>query len=281
MKFTRLFAAVSFLFLAAAGARAQFPGEVPDTFRLDLGGMYAWFTTDVTFQQTVVPGLPIAPSIDLQNVAGIPSSTAGFTARGYWQPLNRFYIDFGYSGFTRSNTSTIGFDIPFGDSTYTVGASVAASMKSELPYVDLRYNFVQNSSWKLGVSLGGAYSLLKADLTASAGVIGPNGPIIGQSTTKEAKISVPVPLLGIVADFKLNDQLEAGVIFNGIFAPVHPYAGSVFIAEAHVDWFATKNFGVGGAFNYTKFHIKRQDDISLVDFQYSYYGPRVYLIVTF
>jgi hypothetical protein len=277
----KLAIAASLLLFAAASAEAQFPGDVPDTFRLDVGGMYAWFTTDVSFQQTVVPGVPVGANLDLQNLAGIPSSTGGFTARGYWQPLNRFYIDFGYSGFTRSNTSTIAVDIPFGDSTFTAGASVAASMKSELPYVDLRYNFVQNSSWKLGVSLGGAYSLLKADLSASAGVIGPNGPIVGQSTTKEAKISVPVPLLGIVTDFKLNDQLAAGVIFNGIFAPVHPYSGSVFIAEAHVDWFATKNFGVGGAFNYTKFHIERQDAVSLIDFSYSYYGPRVYAIVTF
>jgi len=283
MKPTRFFAVVSFLFLVAAGARAQFPGDVPDTFRLNAGGMYAWFTTNVTFQQNLTPGGPIGGGvgINLQSLTGLPSSTGGFTARGYWQPLNRFYVDFGYTLFDRSNTRSVSVDIPFGDSTYTAGASVATKMQSQLPYLDLRYNFVQNDSWQLGVNLGAAYAFLDADLSASSGVVGPNGPIVGQSTTREGKIETLVPLLGITANFKLGDRMSAGVIFNGIFAPVHPYAGSVFIVEPHFDYFFSKNFGVGAAFNYSKFHIKRDDGITIVEFRYSYYGPKVYLTVTF
>src|SRR5262245_57102090 len=165
----RILAAVAVGWLAAGQARAQFPGDVPDTFRLSAGGMYAWFSTDVTLQEDVTPGGPIGAGIDLEDAAGIPGSTGGFSARGYWQPLRRFYIDFGYTIFTRSNTRTLGIDIPFGDSTFTVGASTEARMQSQLPYLDFRYNFIQNDSWSLGVSLGAAYSLLEAELTASAG----------------------------------------------------------------------------------------------------------------
>ena len=277
----RLAIAASLLLFAAARAEAQFPGDVPDTFRLSLGGMYAWFTTDVSFQQTLVPGIPVGASVNLQNVTGLPSSNAGFTARGYWQPFQRFYIDFGYDGFKRSDTRAVSVDVPFGGSTFTAGASVAASMESQLPYLDLRYDFIQNQSWKLGVSVGAAYAFLKADLSASAGVIGPNGPIVGQSTTEQAKAQVLVPLLGIDADFKLGDRLSGGIIFNGIFAPVHPYSGSVFVAEPHIDWFVSQNFGVGAAFNYSKFHIEKQETNTLIDFSYSYYGPKVYLTLTF
>jgi len=281
MRSIPIFVAALLLSFAAAQARAQFPGDVPDTFRLSAGGMYAWFTTEVTFQENLTPGGPIGGGISLQPVTGLPSSTGGFTARGYWQPLNRFYIDFGYTIFKRSNTRTISVDIPFGDSTFTAGASVAASVESQLPYLDLRYNFIQNESWRLGVSLGTAYSILDADLSASAGVIGPNGPIVGQSTKREAKLQTLVPLLGIDADFKFGDRVSGGVIFNGIFAPVHPYAGSVFVFEPHVDWFLSKNFGIGAAFNYSRFRIKREDLQTLIDFRYSYYGPKVYLTVTF
>lgn len=281
MKPARLLTAVSCLFLAAAGARAQFPGDVPDTFRLDLGGMYAWFNTNVTFQENLTPGGPVGGGINMEDLANLPGSHAGFAARGYWQPLHRFYVDFGYVGFSRNKTQSVSIDIPFGDVTYTAGASVSASMKSELPYLDLRYNLVDNQNLKFGLTLGAAWSFLKADLTASAGVVGPGGPIVGQTVTKEGKISVPVPLLGLLADVKLADRLSGGLIFNGIFAPVHPYVGSVFLAEAHVDWFATKNFGVGGAFQYTNFHIKRDDGITLVEFRYNYYGPKAYVIITF
>ncbi|MGE5414031.1 MAG: hypothetical protein ACM3NW_07650, partial [Syntrophomonadaceae bacterium] len=223
MKPARLLAAVSCLFLAAAGARAQFPGDVPDTFRLDLGGMYAWFTTNVTFQENLTPGGPIGAGVDMEDVVGIPASHAGFAARGYWKPLNRFYIDFGYVGFSRSATKSASLDIPFDGVTYTAGASLTGSMKSELPYLDLRYDFIENQNLRLGLTLGAAWSFLKADLSAAAGVVGPNGPIVGESVTREAKISVPVPLLGFLTDVKLADRLSGGLVFNGIFAPVHPY----------------------------------------------------------
>jgi hypothetical protein len=282
VKSWRVITALAVGLLAAGSARAQFPGDVPDTFRLSAGGMYAWFSTDVTLQEDLTPGGPIGAGVDLQDAAGIPGSTGGFSARGYWQPLNRFYVDFGYTIFTRSNTRSLGIDIPFGDSTFTVGASTEAKMKSQLPYLDFRYNFIQNDAWRLGVSLGAAYSILDAELTASAGVVGPNGPIIGQSTTEKAELHTVVPLLGLNADFKLGDRAQAGIIFNGIFAPVHPYVGSVFVIEPHFDWFFTKNFGMGAAFDYTKFSIRKEEnDIVLVNFRYSYYGPKLYLTVTF
>ena len=57
--------------------------------------------------------------------------------------------------------------------------------------------------------------------------------------------------------------------------------GSVFYLEPHADWFVTKNFGVGLAFQYTKFNIKKEETNTLVDFSYAYYGPKVYVTLTF
>lgn len=281
MKTARALAAASCLFLAAALARAQFPGDVPDTFRLYLGGEYAWFNTTVTFQENLTPGGPIGAGVTLEDSNLVASSAPGFVARGYWNFLGRTYLDFGYAGFHRSKTSTLAIDIPFGDSTYTAGASVANSTKSDLPYLDFRYNFINDQHTQLGLSLGAAYALLQAELEASAGVVGPGGPVVGQTVTKEAEIKVPVPLLGVKFDQQVGEGLSAGVIFNGIFAPVHPYVGSVFDAEAHLDWFATKNFGVSAAFDYTRFRLKKEQTNTYTAFSYSYYGPRLYVIVTF
>src|SRR5262245_52068074 len=109
MTLLRTVAAVAVGWLVAGQARAQFPGDVPDTFRLSAGGMYAWFSTDVTLQEEITPGGPIGGGIDLEPVAGIPNSTGGFSARGYWQPLRRLYVDFGYTLFTRKNTRGLTF----------------------------------------------------------------------------------------------------------------------------------------------------------------------------
>jgi hypothetical protein len=276
------------IFLAFAGifcsapAHAQFPGDVPDTFRLKLGGQYAWFNTEVTFQENLTPGGPIGSGISMEDVLGQKPSTAGFIARGDWNFLGRFFLDFGYTGFSRSSTFGITQDFTFGDVTYTAGASTMTTVKSQLPYLDFRYGFIKTDTMQLGVTLGAAYPILQAQATASAGVLGPGGtPIVGQTVTREAKISTPVPLLGFQFDAALGNGFSTGIIFNGIFAPVHPYVGSIFDAEAHADWYATRNFGVGAAFDYTRFNIKREETNTYVAFTYRYYGPRLYVILTF
>ena len=276
----RLLAAASCLLLAASRAQAQFPGDVPDTFRLNVGGMYAWFGTDVTLQPAEGP---ISSEIHMEDVFGLADSRPGLSARGYWNPFGRFFIDFGYTGFFRKRTEAISVDVPFGDVIYTAGASVEASMDSHLPYLDFRYNFIKNDAVQFGLTLGVAYPILEAELTGEATVVGPGGRVIEETVTREAEISTFVPLLGLLFDARLGDRVSAGVLFNGIFAPVHPYVGSIFIAEAHIDWFVTPNFGVGGAFDYTKFNIKREDENNnvIVDFSYHYYGPKAYVILTF
>ena len=269
------------LLLAAMPAQAQFPGDVPDTFRLRLGAMYAWFNTSVTFQENITQGGPIGGGVSLENVLGMPQSTAGFNGWGSWNFAGRSFIDFGYVGFSRGRTQTLSRDVTFGDSTYTAGASVSATSKSNLPYIDYSYGFVKNENVQFGLSLGVAYPILEAELSAAAGVIGPGGPVVGNSVTKSAKLSTPVPLLGLNFDGRLADGLSGGIRVLGIFAPVHPYVGSVFEADAHLDWYATHNFGIGAAYGYTKVALKKEETNSFIDFSYRYDGPRLFLIVTF
>ena len=171
---------VSGLLLAAAPAQAQFPGDVPDTFRLQLGAMYAWFNTNVTFQENITQGGTLGGGVSLEDVLRVPSPKAGFSGWGSWNFAGRSFIDFGYVAFSRSRMATISRDIIFGDTTYTAGASVSATMKSSLPYLDYRYGFVKNDKMQFGLSLGVSYPILKADLAAAGGVIGPGGPSSGK-----------------------------------------------------------------------------------------------------
>jgi hypothetical protein len=277
--------AVATLVLGAGVASAEssdtFPGDVPNTFQLKLGGMYAFFSTDVTFQENLTPGGPIGTGVSLEDVVGLPGSKPGFVARGDWNFVGRFFLDFGYTGFSRSSTRSISRDFTFGDATYTAGASTSATAKSQLPYVDFRYGIIKNEALQFGVTLGAAYAILEAEASASAGVVGPGGPIVGQSVTRTAKISIPVPQLGLQLDAKLADRLSTGIIFRGIFAPVDPYRGTVFDAEAHLDWYATRNFGVSAAFDYMRFRLTKEQTSTYVQFNYSYYGPRLYAVLTF
>ena len=155
-------------------------------------------------------------------------------------------FDAAYIGFSRTRTATISQDITFGDTTYTAGASVEAKETTQLPYADIRFNFFHNPSFQLGLTAGVAYPILKAELTASGGVIETGGPVHGTTVIKEAKIETPVPMLGIVAEAAFTNRFSGGIIFNGIFAPIHPYTGTIFSADAHLDYYFSPNFGLGG-----------------------------------
>jgi len=274
-----LSATVVFLGLLFAGAaRAQFPGDVPDTFRLQAGGMYSWFTTELTFEEN--QNGSVGREVNLENVFDLPARP-GFYGRASFN-LGFLSFDAAYVGFSRTRTATISQDITFGDTTYTAGASVEAKQTTQLPYADIRINFFHNPSFQLGVTAGVAYPILKADLTAAAGVVGPGGPVVGTTTTKQAKIETPVPMLGIVVETAFTDRLSGGIVFNGIFAAFHPYSGSIFQGDAHLDYYFSRNFGVGGGFNYTRFRIKKDDLPNvLIDFHHDFYGPRAYLTLTF
>ncbi len=271
-------AAVVLWLLSAGAAQAQFPGDVPNTFRLAAGGTYAWFNSEVTFEQNSTGG--VGAAIDFEDVFDLPSRPGLFGRASF--NFGFLSFDAAYVGFSRKRTATLSQDITFGDTTYTAGASVEAKETTHLPYADIRFNFFHNPSFQLGLTAGVAYPILTAELTASGGVIGPGGPINGTTVVKEAKIETPVPMLGIVMDAAFTNRFSGGIIFNGIFAPVHPYTGTIFSADAHVDYFFSPNFGLGGGFNYTRFRVKRDDLPNvLVDFRRDFYGPRAYLIGTF
>src|SRR5262245_53395378 len=138
-------ATIVFLCLLSAGvAQAQFPGDVPNTFRLEAGGMYSWFTTELTFEENQPEG-SVGAAINLEDVFDLPAR-AGFYGRASFN-LGFLSFDAAYVGFSRTRTATISRDITFGDTTYTAGASVEAKQTTQLPYADIRINFFHNPSF--------------------------------------------------------------------------------------------------------------------------------------
>jgi hypothetical protein len=268
------------LLLAAVPARAQFPDKVPDTFRISLGAEYAWFNTNVSYTQFVA-GVPVGTSINLEDITRLPNSHVGPALYGYWNFLGRSYIDFGFAYFNRSRTTTISRDIVFGDATYTAGASVDTSFKSTCPYVGYRYGFVKNDSFQLGLGVGVIYAWMESQVSASAGVVGPGGPIVGETTTKTAKISAWVPQAGLDIEGKIAENFTAGLRAVGAGAALSPYKGWDVIGLVHFDYYFGDNFGVGLGYQYSRFSIKKNTSEQSIDFSYRYDGPQAYITLTF
>jgi len=256
-----LLAAIAIL-LSVAPARAQFPGDTPNDLRFRLGGIYADLNAKATFETSDVP----SGEIDLSNVFGNPDHKFTFRGDGSWNFAGRSFLDFGYVSFSQERSNSISRDITFGGVTYTAGAEVSSETLARFIYAAYRYGFVKNESFQLGLSLGISYTTLRAQLAASAGVVGPNGPIVGPSTVRKAEINAPVPLIGLDAEGALGRNLSLGARVRAFKATIDPYSGNMVEAMAHMDWYPSPHFGVGGGFEWTKIHIEKNQDTRDVAF---------------
>ena len=263
--------------LAAAPARAQFPGDTPENFRLRLGGIFASLDTTGSLSTSNIPDA----SIDLKSLLGQPDHKTAFRGDGYWNFAGRSYLDFGFLSFTNDASKTISRDIVFGDATYTAGAEVASEEKQQYIYGAYRYELFRNPSFHLGLSLGVSYTTLRAQLSASAGVVGPNGPINGVTTTREAEVNIPVPLIGAETEVQIAGPVSIGAWVRAFKANISPYSGSMVDAMAHLDWYIVHNFGLGFGYEYNRINIEKAKDNGTTKLDFRYNGPRVYLTVTF
>src|SRR5215471_20729460 len=143
-------AAIAAGLLAAAPARAQFPDNVPETFRLRLGGIFASLDTRASLSTSGVPGA----EFDLNDILGQPDHKTTFRGDGYWNFAGRSYLEFGFLNFSEDASRSISQDINFADVTYTAGAEVASQNKQRYIYGAYRYEIFKTPSFHLGLSLG-------------------------------------------------------------------------------------------------------------------------------
>lgn len=270
------------LLLAAAPVLAQsdstFPGDVPNNIRFRVGAIWALLGTSTSFSTPEIPGA----SIDFTKVFGQPGHKFSFRGDGYWNFAGRSFLDFGYVSFDTKGSRAISQDIHFGGVTYTAGAQVDSDSYSRFIGAAYRYEFIKSPSFQLGASLGVAYTTLRASMTAAAGVLDSNGvPIVGRSTTKEAEINLPVPLLGLSFAAQIAGPWSFGANIQALGGSIHPYSGHVVTGQVHTDYFFIPNFGMGAAFEGSTIEIKKTTDTKTIQANYRYYGPRIYGIVTF
>lgn len=273
---------VLLLLLLAAPALAQsstdFPGDIPDNMRFRIGAIWAFIDTSATFSTPNHPG----ESIDFTDVFGQPGHKFSFRGDGYWNFAGRSFLDFAYLSLDTKGSRAITQDIHFGGVTYTAGAQVDSESYNRFIGAAYRYGFVKTPELQVGASLGVAYISLRSTLSAAAGVLDANGvPIVGQTTTREAKIDLPVPLLGLSFDAQISGPLSVGANIQALGGTIHPYSGHVVTGQAHVDYYFIKNFGMGAAFEYTTIEIKKTTDTKTIQANYRYDGPRIYAILTF
>lgn len=273
----RAFLAAFGFFLAALPAAAQFPGDVPDNFRLRLGEIFANVDSTVRIDDPALPGT----LVDLTGEGLIADRKTTFRGEGYWNLAGRTYLDFGYVDYGLSRSSRISRDLNVDGVIYRAGAAVDTDLRTRFLYGGLRYGIVRNKDVHLGLSLGVDYAMIRGRISATANVTRPDGTAITGGATKEREVNAPAPLVGLHCEVRIAGPVTIGAHVRAAAASVRDYSGSWVEGVAELNWFLARNIGIGGAYEYQKVLVKKESASDSFRFDLRYEGPRAFLLITF
>jgi opacity protein-like surface antigen len=250
-----------------------------ERFRLDIGGFFQKFDTLVTIDRS--DGSP-GTEINLEDVFGQNSHQTNIRLDGYWRFGPHGLLLFSYRGWHRTNSHVIDRDINIGDTTYHAGANVDVDNRVNVFQLYYGYSFVNTGELELGAELGLSGYYTKLSFSASGNVTGPGGSVGVTTGNEDSNFLAPVPGIGGYARYTILQRCFLYATVKGLpTITISGYSGSLIDITAGLDYFFTKNFGLGAGYEYSKITYKNANLTPQVGIEYKYSGPLVYVSVTY
>jgi hypothetical protein len=238
-----------------AGAQmssGNFAGPYDPTISVTLGGVVNKFDTSVRLDGQTRQGTDFALEDN-----GLDSKSSSFAAGLTWRIAPRHRVDFNYYESKRSGERTYTDEIEIGDSTFPVGANVGITAKDQFYWADYRYSFIQDP----GFELAGLFGIYGGKFTFDVNAVGIAGDT-AHTYNKSVSTGLPLPLLGLTADWYPDRQWHLGAHLEGIKAKVGDVDGHAYLAGGSLEYMFTRGWGMGARYDYTE--IKA--DVSKDDF---------------
>jgi hypothetical protein len=234
-------AATSVLTAQAAQADDFIKGG-QETFSFNLGGITNTFDSSVRLD-----GASRGTEYNLEK-GGLKDNLSSFMASGTWRITERNRIDALYFGVKRSASHTTTRNITVDDQTIPAGSTVSTEAKTDYLFFDYRYSFYKSDAWEFAGVLG-LYGG-KFDFT----VAGP-GVVLGSPVNVSESTTVPLPLIGVSADWYIQPQWKVSSLLSGMQAKVGDVDGRVNVFTISTDYMITRNLGLGAAYLYSEINV--------------------------
>src|SRR5262245_1001068 len=265
--------------LSAGAARADFPGDVPDRFKIQLGSMDSRYTTEAAFYRT---GGPAGAFIDFEGTLDLPAYKKDWNVGGFYRFSDKGYLDFGYADLERTAQRVLDQDVQWGGYKFLVNAQVNTEFGTAFGYLAYRHDFLHLEQVHISASAGLSYMMLDSGLSADAGVLDQNGNSVTGSVNVQSDVSFPVPLLGLQLDWKLTRRTAIGMFLRTLYIDYHDFAGGIRQSAVRYEWYATRHFGIGGGLLDYKVDIGRyRSGNYTAQFHYDVTGLDLYLKLAF
>lgn len=237
-------------------------------FVFGIGGFYA--NTDAVIGAEDL-GSPLKAEIDFDNL-GLDESTATPMAYALLRLGNRWRIELDYANIEQDGSGFVD-SVDVGAITIPVGATVNSKLNTRFISTRLGFSVVRNETLELGVSAGVSAASIEAGVSGSAVGLG--------SGSGEISADVPLPSLGIYGTLALTKKLSIGGRAGLFSLELGDDSGDLQDFFASIDYFFTKNVGVGLAYKYINIDVKIKEDTYSQLYKIRQSGPVAYVSIGF
>jgi hypothetical protein len=268
-----------FMMVGAGAAWADFPGDVPDRFKIQAGGVDANFNTNASLSLTDGPA---GAYVDFEQVFDLPLYQKDWNIQGFYRFSKKGYIDFGYVDFARSAQTILDQDIQWGEFTFLANGQVTADFGTAFGYLAYRHDFLQLEQVHISGSAGFSYLMLTSGLNASGSVVDQNGNPVSGEVDREANVSFPVPILGLQVDWKLTKRTAIQMYMRLLYIDYQQFAGGIKESGIFYEWYPARHFAIGGGYSSYTINISRYETGDYTArFDYDVKGLELYLKLAF
>jgi hypothetical protein len=236
---------VSALLLAQSALAQDFIKGGQEKFTFNVGGVVSRLDTQVAVDGTTASGT----LVDMES-NGLSNNTSSLAVSATWRFADRHRFDLLYFGANRSGSYVSASDITVGDILISAGSSVTTEAKSNYFLADYRYSLYKTEA----IEIGGVLGLYGLDLNYQVSGTNLAGGVAKVVSTS-ASTTLPLPLLGLSADWYVQPRWRVSSNLMGLSAKVGDVDGSVRVLQLGSDYMFARNWGVGLSYLHSKVNV--------------------------
>ena len=239
------------------------PNQLYQRFRLEVGAFGAFFGTSLRLGSEE---LGIGTEIDLEDDLGFDTRKFDWRAGGYVRLGKRHRISYGYFSLSRNSTQLLDEEIEFGDEIFPIDAEVNAEFQTQFALLGYAFSFLAREKVEIAIGLGLSAMFTKVGIEA----IGSVGDEDIDGVTERTSATWPVGSLGLEVNWAPLSRMIVHGRAGGLYVSVSTITASVGDANAAIEYFFTRGFGVGAGYAYTKLQVEQSEDPQLkITYRYS------------
>jgi hypothetical protein len=239
--------------LAGAAAVPAAASDVPDRFRVEVGGFRIGADTNLTFTN----GQGATTPISFESLE-VPESATRFYVEGFWRPGRRHQVSLSwYRNGREGPPRTLQRDVTWGGRVITAGATANAQVSSTYLSGVYRFAVYKNETFEIGPSVGIGHLTLEAGIAGTASAQAAPGTVSGPFDIAKDLSQPTGDVGGYFYWWPAGRVLLRGDMRYIVVSPGDSEA-SVTDGRGSVLYHPWRSLGLGVQYTYTRFRYDRE-----------------------